>query len=99
MASRAPSGPFIIRVLFEPREDGGLRARCDKVPQFLLSHSDPELVRADVQPALETILSEMFGLPMKVERLQDLDEALHNQLSFPAHLCDQANYVGVANIH
>lgn len=96
MASRVPSGPFILHVIYENREDGGLRARCDKVPNFLLSHSDPALVRGDVQSALEVILSDMFGLPMRVERLQDLDEALHNQLSFPAHLCAQENYMGVA---
>lgn len=99
MASKAPLGPFILHVIFEPREDGGLRARCDKVPNFLLSHSDPELVRADVEPALETILSEMFGHQMKVERLRDLDEALHSQLSFAANLCKQENYVGHAEAH
>ena len=95
MASRYPSGPFLLDVIFEARADGGLIARCEKVPEFYLSHSNPELVREDVAPALETILSAMFGLPMTVKRLRDLDEALHQQLSFPPHLCAKTSYVGL----
>lgn len=99
MASVSPSGSFMIEVHFEEREDGGLRARCDKVPNFYLSHSDPELVRADVEPALAAILSDMFGSQVSVERLPDLDEALHRQPSFPPHLCGQGRYLGRAAIH
>jgi len=92
MASKSPSA-FLINVIFEPREDGGLRARCDKLPNFFLSHSDASLLRRDVEPALETILSEMFGLPMKVERLPSIDEALCDQPSLPAYMCAE-NYLG-----
>lgn len=99
MASVSPKANFMIEVLFEKREDGGLRARCDKVPNFYLSHSDPELVRADVEPALATILSDMFGLPVSVERLPDIDEALRDQPSFPAHLCNHGRYLGQTEAH
>lgn len=99
MASVPLKSNFMIEVLFEEREDGGLRARCNEVPNFYLSHSNPELVRADVEPALATILSDMFGMPVSVERLLDLDEALRDQPSFPAHLCSQGRYLGQTAAH
>lgn len=93
MASKYPS-EFVIHVNFETREDGGLRARCDKLPGFLLSHSDPEAVQADVEPALETLLSEIFGVPMQVKRLPGIDEALHHQPLLAPHIIAQAEYLG-----
>jgi hypothetical protein len=75
MASRAPVGPFIIYVTFEPREDGGLRAYAEKVPGFLLSHSDPEKVMRDVEPALSVILSEMYGHKIKVTQAVEVSAA------------------------
>lgn len=39
----------------EFREDGGLRVTCLEVPGLLLSHSDPDLVMADVLPALKVM--------------------------------------------
>lgn len=90
MASRP--NEFVLHVVFEPREDGGLRARCSSVPNFLLSHSDPELVRKDVEPALEVILTGMFGIPMRVRRVPDLSEAMDQQLPLP-HICAQS-YLG-----
>lgn len=94
MASRYPLAPFKLEVKFEPRPDGGLRARCDKVPGFLLSHRDPTKVIADVETALSIMLSEMFGVPMKVERLREIEEVADRQLSMPAHLCGFQSYVG-----
>ncbi len=91
MASKAPS-EFIFYVVFEDREDGGLRARCPDVPNFLLSHSDPELVRKDVEPALAVILSDMYGVPMAVRRVPELSEALDHQIPLP-HICSQS-YLG-----
>jgi len=90
MASRPTE--FVFYVIFEEREDGGLRARCPDVPNFLLSHSDPELVRKDVEPALEVILSEMYGVPMSVRRVPELSEALHHQIPLP-HICAKS-YLG-----
>lgn len=93
MASRHPA-EFVLHVRFEPREDGGLRARCDKVPNFYLSHSDPEMVRADVVPALQTILSDMYQMPMLVERLPEIEEVLHHQPTLPPHIFAEESYVG-----
>jgi hypothetical protein len=90
MASR-PS-EFILYVHFEEREDGGLRARCPNVPNFFLSHSDPELVKKDVEPALSTILSEMYGVAFEVRRVPELAEALEDQIPLP-HICAQS-YLG-----
>jgi hypothetical protein len=92
MASKPPLGPFIIYVKFEAREDGGLRATCDKVPGFLLSHINHDLVRADVVPALEVILSAMYGVQMSVEPASEIGE--EDQYTMPAHLCGAQGYVG-----
>ncbi len=97
MASQAPQ-TFVIHVRFENRSDGGLRALCDKVPNFLLSHSDPAKVLADVEPALETILSAMYGLPMSVRRLQEVDEALDQQMVMP-EAYQLGSYLGAVEAH
>ena len=92
MASR-PHGPFILEVIFEQRDDGGLRAYCDRVPNFVLSHSNADAVLADVEPALELILSEMYGMPMRVSRAEMVGDGPLDML--PAHLCGAAQYVGI----
>ena len=100
MATRAPREPFMIEVTFRRREDGGLRAECDALPGFFLSHSDPELVIADVAPALCVILSEMLGASVVVEPLRDLNEINSaNDAILPAHLCEAQRYVGMARAH
>ena len=93
MASRHPS-EFILHVKFEQREDGGLRATCEKVPNFRLSHSDPDQVMADVIPALETILSAMYEMPMCVRRVPGIDEALHSQPALAPHMFGEESYLG-----
>jgi hypothetical protein len=98
VASKAPS-EFILHVSFETREDGGLRATCADVPNFLLSHSDPELVRKDVEPALEQILSSMFGVPMEVKHLPELSEALEDQVPMPPYIRGAQSYVGRVFAH
>lgn len=92
MASRYPS-EFLLQVVFEAREDGGLRARCDKLPNFLLSHSNADLVRADVVPALETLLSEMYGVAMKVRYVPTFDEVMHKQPCLAPYICAEQNYL------
>ncbi len=77
MASRRPLSDYVkIVVVFEPRADGGLRAYSDDVPGFVLSHSDPVAVLADVKSALEGILSHMYGTTVIVEELRSLREEL-----------------------
>lgn len=95
MASR-PQGPFILEVRFEQRDDGGLRAHCDDVPGFVLSHADAEKVLADVEPALTVILSAMYGLPMMVEKAQPMTGEVDGML--PAWMCG-SQYVGLAAAH
>jgi hypothetical protein len=101
MASRAPSGPFILYVKFENREDGGLRAYCDELPGFILSHANPEAVMNDVVPSLECILGVMYGRPMKVERAHELgqEQELDDLRIPPAHMCRPLQYVGHSNAH
>ena len=84
-------------MIFEEREDGGLCAHSPQVPNFRLSHSDPELVRKDVEPALETILSDMYGMPMSVRRVPELSEALEHQIPMP-HVIAQS-YLGSIDAH
>lgn len=92
MASR-PSGPFVLDVVFEPREDGGLRAYCDRVPGFVLSHRDPDAVLADVEPALTLILSAMYGMPVTVTKASEI--GVEHIEAMPAYMCGAAQYVGV----
>ena len=93
MASRFPHGPFIIYVKFEMREDGGLIATCDKVPAFRLSHLNHEMVKADVIPALETILSEMYELSMRVELASEVGDDGQIPMNAPV---GRQGYVGTS---
>jgi hypothetical protein len=63
--------PARVTVIFERREDGGLAAYGNGVPAFVLSHSDPKAVLADVIPALEGILSHVHGTSVVIERLAE----------------------------
>jgi hypothetical protein len=77
MSSLKPlSGYVKIVVVLERRPDGGLRAYSDDVPGFVLSHSNQAAVLSDVKPALEGILSEMFGGKVVVAELPQLREEL-----------------------
>jgi hypothetical protein len=96
VASRAPS-EFVIHVKFEDRDDGGLRARCDKIPEFYLSHNNPAKVQADVVPALEAILSAMYDRHMKVTRLPEVDEAMDRQMNLPRAIM-QESYLGATGL-
>jgi hypothetical protein len=65
-----------IIVSFEGREDGGLKAYSDDLPDFVLSHSDPKAVLKDVKSALEGILSCLFKEPIVLEELSIQDHQL-----------------------
>jgi hypothetical protein len=80
-----------ITVTIERRLDGGLRAYSADVPGFVLSHPDAELLLADVRPAIETILSAMWGMQIiakpltSVSRFADDDDS---DTELPAaHIC------------
>jgi hypothetical protein len=94
MASQYPAECGLV-VRFKPRDDGGLTATCDTIPNFHLSNSDAEAVHADVIPALEAILSAMYGMPMQVRWLPRPDEALGNQIPMPAIVGGDQIYQGV----
>ena len=94
MASRPSFEAVRIEVTFARRPDGGLQAWCDKVPGFFLSHSDPAMVFADVEPALTVILEDMYGLPVEVRRVTDI--GCESAPIMPAFLCGPREYVGVA---
>jgi hypothetical protein len=66
----------IVTVIFERREDGGLSVSSPDVPGFILSHREADLVLADVQPALETILSERLYRKVTVRPLKGIREVL-----------------------
>jgi hypothetical protein len=79
MASAAPqTSNFKVRVNFEPRGDGGLRAYSDDVPGFVLSYADCEETLAAVVPVLETILSDMFNAPVHLKPLEDIRTMLED---------------------
>ena len=76
MSTGRPSRSWKIVVHFERRTDGGLRAWCDEIPGFGLSHCDANAVLSDVQPALDGILSHQLGEPYKTTPLDDIRAAL-----------------------
>ena len=76
MATERPSRSWKIVVHFERREDGGLRAWCDEIPGFALSHKDIDAVLSDVQPALEGILTYQLGERYITTPLCDIRAAL-----------------------
>jgi hypothetical protein len=63
---------FKVTVMIQRRPDGGLRVWSDDVPGLVLSHGDPEKALADIAPALEVILAEMLGRPVKAEAIHPL---------------------------
>ncbi|TXN11355.1 hypothetical protein FV219_05450 [Methylobacterium sp. WL122] len=71
MAAERPHLSWKIVVHFERREDGGVRAWCNEVPGFVLSHGNADAVLADVQPALDGILTMQLGRPMITTPLLD----------------------------
>lgn len=76
MASCQPPLPMKIEVTFQPRDDGGLRAFCESLPGFVMSHSNAALLLADVEPVLETMLSSVMGCRVVVTPMIDVAEAL-----------------------
>lgn len=65
-------------MIFERREDGGLRAYSEDVPGFVLSHSDANLLLDDVQPALDSILTHLRGKPMRTVLIGNLQDELRH---------------------
>jgi hypothetical protein len=80
----AASLPVKVVVIFERREDGGLRVYSDDVPGFVLSHSDPMAVLSDVKPALEQILSHIHGVPIEVRQLAETTPTQREYAAFAA---------------
>jgi hypothetical protein len=72
MGSGKPLSKYAkIVLVFERREDGGLRVYSDEVPGLVLSGSDPDAVLADVKPALEGILWSIHQAQVTAEMVGD----------------------------
>ena len=95
MASQFPAECGLV-VRFRPRDDGGLIATCDKVPNLYLSHSDAKAVFADVIPALETILTAMYRTRMEVSWLPAPEESVGQQMPMPPLVGGDQIYKGIA---
>jgi len=76
MSTARSSGPWKIVVHFERRGDGGVRAWCDEIPGFALSHSDADAVLSDVQPALDGLLTYQLGERIVTTPLGDIRSEL-----------------------
>lgn len=94
MAIERPSRSWKIVVHFERREDGGVRAYCNEVPGFVLSHKDANAVLADIQPALDGVLSQQLGQPIVTTPLDDIRSFLEScGVLDPLHLPEHVEYV------
>jgi hypothetical protein len=85
-----------ITVNLELRDDGGLRAYSPDVPGFVLSHPDGKALLADIQPALETILSAMWGVDVVASPLSSLGEEDETDAVPHASFCPK-EYVAYAS--
>lgn len=63
---------YKVRVDFEFRADGGIRAWSPDVPELVLSHVDHRALIADLPVALAAILEAKLGAPVRVEELAPL---------------------------
>lgn len=70
-------------VMFERRENGGLRVWSDDVPGLFLSGADAHAVLSDVVQALETLLEHNLGIKAKVAPVRGLKERLEENGIIP----------------
>ncbi len=63
--------PESIKIIIhtQRRRDGGLRVWSDDVPGLILSHADADRVMADIIPAVETIMEDVLGYPIRASQL------------------------------
>lgn len=94
--SRIRQDMLKLVVHFASRDDGGLRAWCDELPGFVLSHSDAQAVIRDVEPALEVMLASKYGCPVKVYPLTPPERfGLTQELAIPAFMIPQREYASL----
>lgn len=82
-----------LTVRFEKRDDGGLRAWCDDLPGFVLSHSNAEALIKDVEPALEAMLTAKYECTVKVYPLTQPERFdLAPETPMPAFMVPKREY-------
>ena len=72
-----------IQVVFERREDGGMRVYSDDVPGFVLSGANCAAVFDDIVPALKFIFEHNRGLNVEFGPVVDLRGDLEEQGFLP----------------
>ena len=75
---------FKVVLQMQRRKDGGLRVWSKDVPGLVLSHRDPQKVIEDIKPALEMILSAVFGCEVAAHRLGKLPKCVTEAPQTPA---------------
>ena len=86
MGSVVPLNRFFnFEVVFEARQGGGLTAFSEDVPGFVLCGEDGEAVLRDAIPALQFILSKLFGSEVVVSECGDLRGQLVKKGLLPAN--------------
>jgi hypothetical protein len=78
-------GYIKVTVVFEQREDGGLRAYSEDVPGFVLSGPDANAVFEDVIPALEMLLLHNRGMRTNLKPVVGLRESMQRDGFLPPH--------------
>ncbi len=82
-----------VSVMFERREDGGLRVYSNEVPGLILSGPDPELVFNDVVPALESLFKHNEELDVEFGQAMSLRYALQDRGFLPEGEKEVRDYV------
>lgn len=92
--------------MFTRRDDGGLRAHSDDIPEFYLAGANPQDVLDDVIPVMEKILRINYNEELKIVVASDLeavarelgivDKAIENrQLRRDTLKAARAEYLGI----
>lgn len=82
-----------VRVTFERRSDGGLRAYSDDVPGLMLSGPNPEAVFEDVIPALEKLFLHNRGMRVEFAPVSDVRSNLEDVGLLPDEELETREYV------
>lgn len=62
-----------ITIKFDRRDDGGLRAHSDDIPEFYLASPNPQDVLDDIIPVIEKILKNNYREELKILVVSDLE--------------------------
>lgn len=90
---------FRVEVIFERREDGGLRVYSPEVPGLVLSSDNLGGLLEDVPTVLSACLSHTLGKPISVAPLHELKDVLGGRVDDADSRAAPGRRQFVAHVH